>query len=457
MSVPPPVDESRVGKGEILAYGSGNFAEMMVFAPATTFVVFFYTDVAGIAAATVSTLLLISRAFDLLNPIAGILVDRTHNRFGKARPWLLWLAVPFGLCAVLLFSAPSLSPFGKVTYAFITYNLALTVLYPFIDVPFTALMSLITRDQHTRTTLNLSRMIQAQTGGLVSFAITLPLVKVFGGGAHGWQKAYIVFGTAATILLFICFLATKERVRPALAAISDTSFKDSASSLMRNRYWLLMGGIISVVFVMMGLYAANPYYCRYFLRDVDRFGPLMTAYQASLVAGMLAAGPIIKNLGKRKTGLLGVAVAVFGQLVMYLAPTSYAFVLAGTVIKALGISPLLGTLFAMVADSLEYGEWKFGIRAEGLAFGTIVLAAKMCIGLGNVLVGWLLGMAGYVNAAGIQAAPVLLAVKGLFLYLPLALLLTAGILLWTNKLEKQYSSIVAELTLRRDAAEHTRS
>ena len=446
------VNEGRPGVGEVLAYGSGNFAEMMIFNPATTFMVFFYTDIAGIAAATVATFMLISRAFDLLNPAVGVLVDRTRSRHGKARPWLLWMAIPFGATAVLLFTAPSFGPVGKVVFAFITYNLALTIIYPFIDVPYAALLSLITQDQQKRTSLSLSRMVQSQFGGMVSFAITLPLVKYFGGGARGWQSAFIVFGVIATSFLMFTFFMTKERVKPVSVKRVNVPLKDGINSLIRNKYWLLVAGLISTMFVMIGFFGGNLYYCRYFLHDVNKFGPLMTVYQIVLVCSMIFLGPPLKKFGKRKTALLGTVVAVSGQALMFLAPSSYAIVLAGTVIKAIGSAPLVGTLFAMVADTIEYGEWKFGVRAEGLAFGTIALAAKIFVGLGNVMVGWLLGITGYVNGAETQSASVLFAVKAMFLHIPLAILIFSGFLLWIYKLDDQYPSIVADLKLRRDAA-----
>ena len=444
--------DGRVGFGEIAAYGSGNFAEMMIFNPATTFMVFFFTDIAGIAAATVGMIMLISRVFDFLNPAMGLLVDHTRSRHGKARPWLLWMAVPFGLSAVLLFTVPPFGPTGKIVYAFITYNLALTLVYTLIDVPFSALLPLITRDQQKRTGLSLSRMVLGQFGGLVSFAITLPLVAVLGGGAHGWQSAFIIFGATATILLLVCFFFTKERVTSASAPKSHITAATAAASLLRNKYWLLLLGVVAIMFIMMGLFGDGPYYCRYFLGSVGRYSTLMTVYQGALVGGMLMASPLIKKMGKRSSALLGLGVSAAGQLLMFVFPCSYPLILTGTVIKALGFAPLVGTLFAMVADSIEYGEWKFNVRAEGLAFGTIALAAKISVGLGNVMVGWILGITGYKNGAELQSSSVLLGIKVMFLHMPLAVLIVAGFLIWIYKLDQQYPTIAAELRLRRNMA-----
>jgi len=159
-----PEETRSIGVGERLSYGVGQFAEQMVFTPATSFLVFFYTDVAGIAAAAAGAILLFSRILDLFNPVMGFVVDRTKTRCGKARPWLLWLAVPYGISAVLMFTVPDLGPMGKVIYAFLTYNLALTFLFTALDIPYTAMLPLITSDQHQRTLLSLFRMIFSTLG-----------------------------------------------------------------------------------------------------------------------------------------------------------------------------------------------------------------------------------------------------------------------------------------------------
>jgi GPH family glycoside/pentoside/hexuronide:cation symporter len=446
-------EASSLGFGEKLAYGVGNFAEQMVFNPAVTFMVFFYTDIAGIAATTVGTLMLFSRVFDLLNPAMGLVVDRTRSRYGKGRPWLLWFSVPFGICAVLLFTVPGLGPTGKIIYAFITYNLALTLIYTVIDIPYSAMLPLITSDQHQRTLLSLFRMTLAMIGVLVSFAITQPLVKFFGGGAPGWQRAFMVFGAAATVLLLVCFGGTKERVTPVSQEKASVPIRKALGTISRNKYWVLIASLAVALFLMMGLYGDNIYFCRYFLHNVDLFGPLMTMAQIALIVGMIAVGPLLKHMGKRNTALLGTGVAVIGQAIIFMAQGSFTTVVVGTVIKNLGASPLVGTMFAMVADTIEYGEWKFGVRTEGLTFGAMALACKISVGLGNVLVGWMLGLGGYVSGAAVQPASAMLAIKVMFLHLPMVLLLIVGLILWVYKLDKEYPSIVADLKLRRLAAQ----
>ena len=297
--------DSRVGVVEKLSYGVGSFAEQMVFNPATMFVVFFYTDVAGLAAATVGAILLFSRVFDLLNPILGLVVDRTRSRYGKGRPWLLWLAVPLGLSTVLMFTCPALGPVGKAIYAFITYNLAVNVIFPAIDVPYSAMLCLITSDEHERTVLSLFRMVLQNVGGLLSFGLTLAMVKYLGGGTLGWSRSFMVFGALATVFLLVCFAGTRERVAPVSRQEAPVSVKRALSSVLKNKYCLQIALLLIGVFMLLGLISSNIYYCRSILKNVEIMGPLMSAYQVSVIVGMICAGPLVKRLGKRNAVALG--------------------------------------------------------------------------------------------------------------------------------------------------------
>ena len=433
---------------ERLSYGVGNFAEVMIFTPATTFMVFFYTEVAGIAAATVGTILLISRVFDLFNPVMGLIVDRTNSRFGKGRPWLLWMAIPFGISTVLLFTVPPLGMTAKIIYAFVTYNLAATVVYAAIDIPYGAMIALETPSQNERTMLSVFRQSFSMAGMMTCFAITLPLVQFFGGGAQGWQRAFIVFGVVATTLLLVCFLGTKERLKPNRGSRAEAPVSVRVRALLSNSCWLLLTIAMVALFLMFGLFGDNIYYCRYILRNVNLFGPLMTISQLALIAGIVFISPFLQKLGKRNTALAGIGVAIVGQAIMFVAPANFNVVVIGTTVKSLGCAPLVGTMFAMLADTVEYGEWKTGLRDEGLSFGALTLINKMSVGLGAVLLGWVLGISGYRVGLDAQSASVLFAVKLMFLHLPLVLLIVMGIALWMYNLDKEYPCLIEELRLR---------
>jgi GPH family glycoside/pentoside/hexuronide:cation symporter len=449
---PATPETGQVGLGEKLAYGSGNFAAQMVFNPATAFMVFFYTDVAGIAAGVVGTMLLFSRFFDLLNPVMGMVVDRTHTRWGKARPWLLWMAVPFGLSAVLLFTVPNIGLQGRTIYAFITYNIVFSVIYTMQDTPYASLGALMTPDSHQRALINIWRMILANSGIIFSFMITLPLVAAMGGGAAGWQRAFICFGALATVLMLVCFRFTKERIKP-VRTQAAVPVKVGLKAMATNGYMILIMLLGVCLFITLGLYGANVYFCRYFLHDAERLGPLMTIQIAAQIAGMAVVGPIIKKFGKRNSTMAGLAISILGQLIMYIAPTSYLIVSIGTVVKGLGAAPMVGTMFAMVADTIDYGEWRSGFRTDGLTFGCFALMFKMSAGFGGAITGWVLGLGGYVAGAATQPASAMAAIRVLFLHIPLALYIVAGLIMWAYGLDGKYKKIHAELAVRRAAAQ----
>jgi len=445
-----PPETAHVSLGEKLAYGSGNFAAQMVFNPATAFLVFFYTDVAGIAAGVVGTMLLFSRFFDLLNPVMGMVVDRTHTRWGKARPWLLWMAVPFGLSAVLLFTVPNIGLNGRTIYAFITYNLVFSVIYTMQDTPYASLGALMTAEPHQRTLINIWRMVLCNSGIIFSFMVTLPLVAAMGGGAAGWQRAFICFGALATVLMLVCFRFTRERIKP-VSSHASVPVKAGLKAMATNKYMLLIMLLGVCLFITLGLYAANVYFCRYFLHDAERLGPLMTIQIAAQIAGMAVVGPIIKKFGKRNSTIVGLAISILGQLIMYIAPTSYLVVSIGTVVKGVGAAPMVGTLFAMIADTIDYGEWRSGFRTDGLTFGCFALVLKMSAGFGGAITGWVLGMGGYVAGAASQPESAMTAIRFLFLHIPLALYVLCGLIMWIYGLDGRYKVINAELVARRAA------
>ncbi len=440
----------KIGFGERFSYGLGDLANNVVFTGVGTFMVFFYTDVAGLAASVVGIVMLLSRFLDALTPVMGVVVDRTHSRYGKCRPWLLWMAVPFGLATVLLFTVPNLGPTGKVIYAFVTYNLAFTVIYTAINTPYGTLTALITQNQYERSMLNLTRMIMAMIGMIVINVVTLPLVSFFGSGPQAWQKTFMCFGVTAIILFLITFAGTRERVGADTREPKSVPLNIGLLALLHNKYWVLIAVLSIFIFINMpGLLGATIYFSRVFLGNAALVGPLMAALMAATLGGMFLLAPLIKRFGKRNTALAGTAVTVIGQLLLFYDPHSFMIVLAAMAVKGLGGSALMGTFYAMVADTIEYGEWKSGVRTEGLVYGAASFGAKLGTGLGAALIGWTLGMGGYIGGVAIQPHAAVLAIKYLFLQIPLALLVAQFILLLFYKLDKEYPSIVADLQQRR--------
>ncbi|MGF7032225.1 GPH family glycoside/pentoside/hexuronide:cation symporter [Paenibacillus mucilaginosus] len=439
------MDAAKVGFKEKLGYGLGDLASGFIWTAASAFLTFFYTDVVGLSAAAVGTLLLVARVFDGFVDIGvGALIDRTKSRHGKARPWLLWLAVPFGIAGVLMFTAPDLGPTGALVYAYITY-LIMNVIYSGINVPYGVLNSLITQDAYQRSVLNIFRMVMALVGAVLVTSLTMPLVAALGGGKTGWMSTFLIFGALSILLFLITFKTTTERVKPSVTQ-KDIPLKRGVKALFRNKYWALMVGFGIVFFTLNAAGSAvNVYYAQYVLKDASLVGILNIAGLVPILIGLFLVAPIIKKYGKRNAAFGGIIVMILGSLVMLIDPASLPVILTATVIKAIGTVPIMGTFFAMLADTVEYGEWKTGMRTEGLVYSAGSFGTKAGSGIGAALTGWILAWGGYVGGQEVQNDTTIAALQFLFIYLPVILCAVGLVILWFYKLDQKYQQIIDDL------------
>ncbi|GAA0399761.1 glycoside-pentoside-hexuronide (GPH):cation symporter [Paenibacillus motobuensis] len=430
---------------EKLGYGFGEMAGTLHLAAISTFLTFFYTDVVGISAAAVGTLLLVARVFDGFVDIGvGTLIDRTKSKHGKARPWLLWLAIPFGIASILLFSAPDLGPTGALAYAYATY-LIVNILYSGINIPYGVMNSLITQDTYQRSLLNIFRMLIGITGTLIISTMTLPLVEAFGGGKGGWLRTFTIFGSVSMILIFITFRSTKERVKPSVVN-KDIPLKRSIKALFRNKYWFMM----LLVMTCYGIYGAsgaavNVFYAQYILHNKDLVGLFGVLSLIPIVLGLLVISPVIKKFGKRNTMIIGLIISIIGSSIMIIDPVNLPIVITSLVIRSIGMVPVAASGYAMLADTIDYGEWKTGIRTEGLVYSAGSFGGKVGNGIGAALVGWLLAIGGYVGGQATISASASASIQFMFIYLPIIFNVILLIVLIPYKLDKEYPQIIEDL------------
>lgn len=434
---------------EKMGYGLGDFASNLVYSGIATFLIYYYTDMAGLAAATVGMILMISRILDAFVDIAmGIFVDKTKSKHGKARPWLMWMAIPFALSSVILFSVPDVSMTAKIIYAFVTYNIV-NIIYAAINIPYGVLSTLMTQDQYQRSVLNIFRTSSAIFGALFVSMATMPMVDKFGGGDLGWQITFGIYGVIAAIMFMIVFKTTKERVRPAVESQAQVSVKDSLRALTRNKYWFIVLLFMIVTYVNAGLAGVNVYFAQYILHDKDLIGIMTLVTMIPLIVGMIFVAPIIKKIGKRNAMLWGMGITVIGAIVVAIDSNNLTFVLIGGAIKALGMVPTTASTFAMLSDTIEYGEWKSGIRAEGLVYSAGSFGTKVGAGIGAGIVGVVLSIGGYVGSQDTQTAAALTSINALYIYIPIVLTIIQITLLMFYKLDKEYPQIIKDLEERR--------
>ncbi len=441
------VDEAyhKVSVKERLGYSLGDAASGLIFTGAATFLTFFYTDIIGLAAGAVGTLMLIARVLDAFFDVGvGAMVDKTKSKYGKARPWILWMVIPFALSGVLLFTVPDVGPGGALVYAYITY-MFMNMAYSAINVPYGVLNSLITQDAYQRSILNIFRMVGALVGALAVTFFTQPIVKAFGDGKHGWTMAFVIFSLIALVLFLITFSTTKERVKPTVSQ-KEIPFKQGISALFRNKYWGLMVIFAIIVFVNNGLGGGlNIYYAQYILKNAELVGLLGMAGLLPILLGLFVIAPFIKRYGKRNVAITGSFLMIAGAVIIAFNPESVPVVMTGLIIKAIGITPIIGTLFAMLADTVEYGEWKTGVRTEGLVYSAGSFGTKAGSGFGAAIIGWGLAIGGYVGGQDSISASATSAIHFMFIYLPIILSVVQIVILYFHKLDKLYPQIVSDL------------
>ena len=383
---------------EKVGYSLGDSAANFIFQTVMMFLMFFYTDVLGISGAIAGWIFLATRIWDAVNdPMMGAIADRTNTRWGKFRPWVLWSALPFGIIGVLMFTAPNLSPTGKIIYAFITYNLMMMI-YTVNNVPYCSLTGVLTGDSVERTGLSQYRFIFAMLATLVVQSFAMDLVRFFGKGddAKGFQLTMMVFCSLAVIFFFITFFTTKERVKP--DPKQKTSLKLDIKGLIFNPAWVAIVFLTVFIFIYLSLRGAmTPFYFKYYVGREDLLGRFNMLGMIVTLACIFLAKPLAVRFGKRNTFLVCLFMtAVFASAYLFIPRDAIAVMFILQIFVSGFYAPTIPMLWAMIADVADFGEWKTGRRATGMTFSATTFGLKMGLALGGALTGWLLSYYGYV-------------------------------------------------------------
>src|SRR5690625_2263297 len=436
---------------EKVGYGAGDLASNLLYAAIGSFLIFFYTDSIGISAGIIGTIMLFSRVFDGVTDIGmGLLVDKTSTKHGKARPWILWMAIPFALTAISMFTVPDVSTVWKIVYIVITYNL-FSLIYTAINIPYGVLNSLITQDAYDRSVLNIFRNFSATIGSMIIGVLTMPIVNAFGGEQSSWIMTFTIFSIAAALLFYFTFRTTKERVGAAVSGSKSTNVPlgKGLKALFSNKYWLIMVSLSIIGFMNLSISAGiGIYYAKYILGNEELIGVLTVAQILPTLIGLFLIAPIIKRFGKRNTMMIGLFVTMIGVIPILFNPENVWLVVVAIAIRGIGTAPVGGTIFAMIADTIEYGEWKYGVRTEGLVYSAGSFGTKVGSGLGAAILGWMMSFGGYIGSDAIQSEAAFFTIKFIAIAVPLILSIVQVILLSFHKLDKIYPKILADLEAR---------
>ncbi len=399
----------KVSLREKIGYGLGDAASSMYWKIFGMYLLFFYTDVFGISAAAAGTMFLITRVWDsLFDPVVGVMADRTESKWGKFRPYLLWVAIPFGLIGIFTFFTPDFSESGKLIYAYVTYSLMMMA-YSLINVPYASLLGVMSANGKERTALSSYRMVFAFGGSLLALWLIEPLVAFFSEKSTvqwGWTMAMVVFAAIAILFFWGCFAFTRERIK----AIEDKtqSLKNDLKDLLANKPWwiLLCAGVAALIFNSIRDGAAV-YYFKYYVGEnvtapsfLTSSLTLVTLYlllgQAANIVGVMAATPIANKIGKKSTFILAMALAGILSLLFYMAgKNDIILMLALQILISMCAGCIFPLLWSMYADIADYSEWRSGRRATGLIFSSSSMAQKFGWTIGGATTGWLLGYFGF--------------------------------------------------------------
>ena len=439
-----------------IAYGSGDVACNISFGVISTLLTLFYTDYAGISAATIGLVMLLSRVFDGVSDIImGYIVSHTKSKWGQSRPWILWSSIPFCLSIVLLFTVPQTTEMLQFIYIFVTYNFCTTICYTALNLPYGSLSAMMTRDSRERDMVSVFRMAMSPFGRILVGLFTMPMVKMFGDD----QKAFILTATLwsviALALLIFCFVKCEEKV--VIAAREQKKEKRSGKAtlkaLLTNQYfwavavlWMLQNSASGVIGIVL------PYYSKYIMHnDTWVYSVLYFAELFTMVVVVIICPVFMKKYGKRNIVLAGAIVAIFGQLLFMMNPYSFPVALASCIIRGIGAGPLNACVFGMMGDVVEFGQWKSKLRQESYNFAAGSVGSKIAPGITSALVTGLLTSSGYISSVGggaVQPQEALNAIVAILKFGPLIVWVLVLIVAFLYKLDKKYPKIMAELAER---------
>ena len=464
---------------EKVGFGLGDTASNILYQAWNFFLMIFYTDVFGIDAKVAAFMFLITRLWDMFNdPMMGMIADRTNTRWGKFRPYLLWMAVPFGVLSFAMFITPDWSQDMKIVYAYASYILA-TMAYTAINIPYSSMMAVITPNPKERTTLSQYRFFFAFMGQLLITTFTLPLAKLLGNNpadpgfnidlgysqALGYQMTMGLFGALSVVLLLITFLTTRERVAPPKE--QKTSFLEDLKNVSKNRPWLII--FVACIFWLIHNMIRNgmvAYYFDYvngegsnvlwsfsifsFKLDFNQTTTFLTVVTFGMIAGVLLCTPLKKYFDRKYVLIfITVGLALANAVFYWLPQDDFILLCVVNTLWAILAGALPVFLFAMFADVADYHEWKFKQRATGLVTAGIMFAIKLGVAIGGFLGLYLLGEYGYEKGAEITPE-IIDGIKFLFSVVPAIFILISGVLLFFYPVdEKLLETIELELNERK--------
>ena len=440
-----------------VGYGAGDIAGNCVYALLTAFMMIYLTDTIGLSMGIVSTLIATSKIFDGVSDFFfGRMIDKTHTRMGKARPWMLWPYIGCAITLVACFSIPTAwGQTAQYIFFFLSYTLLNAVFFTANNIAYASLTALITKNTSERVQIGSFRFIFAFATKIVIEAVTISAVARLGGGVTGWRIIAIIYAVVGLITNTLSVFSVKElpeadeEMEEERAEEHKLTFLQSFKLLLKNKYYV----IICCSYILTQLYASvigiGTYYAKYILGDEDRFSDLSLAINITMVVALTVLPYVIKKLGGMyKLNIWGYILAALGRVGVMAAAYmgSLPLMIAFTAVSTIGIAPLQGDLNALIACCSEYTTLTTGHRLEGMMYSCSSLGIKIGGALGTAICGWLLDAAGYIKNAAVQTPATVGMLNFLYLWMPVILCALVALLLVFLRVERANETLLAERT-----------
>jgi glycoside/pentoside/hexuronide:cation symporter, GPH family len=391
---------------EKFGYSLGDLAANFVFQALLALQLDFYTHTFGLTAAQAGTMtLVIGLGVAFLNPVMGVIADRTNTKWGKFRPWLLWTSLPFGVICVLTFTTPNISPGAKIVYAWTTYIL-LRIIYTMNNVPYASLNAVMTSDPDERNSISTYRQIAANSAGFIVASLAIPMVRFFGHGddARGYQYTMGLLSALSVIFFIVAFFSTKERIQP--DPQQKTSLSRDLADLFKNRPWIVL--FLATLFYFAAIVVRGnvmlPYF-RYVAGNVDLYSWFNGFGLAALLVGVACSTAVTRRMGKRFLFIASMTWSgLFSAALFIIPPHATITIIAAEALRQFSFGLSGPLIWSMMGDVADYGEWKTARRASGTVTAAVVFALWAGLALGGAVAGWILDLYGFVSKADLQSS-----------------------------------------------------
>ncbi|MFC1839244.1 MFS transporter [Thermodesulfobacteriota bacterium] len=431
-----------------LGFGANTFINMMY----GQYLPIFWAKIMLLPTAAMTVILFTSRIFDGVTDIfVGFMVNGTKSRYGKARPWLLWMALPGLISMSVLFYVPGLKGMVLIIYAFMTYNCVAFFISTALTIPITSLLSMITGDPEKQIKMNMLGMGVCTFFMVLSNWYVIRTIEWMGGGPQGYWRFFTLIALIAMGMHILTFRGTRERIVQSEARKAEKiSIMEVLKYCLANKWFI----VVTVFTAFMMLYPAfmgiNPFYMEYIMKNPDLIGPYTSVMYIALFITLVGASPIVPHIGKINAAFIGMFMQLVGNLLPLADTGSVPLLMVAAVLRGAGPALLLGINLTFLCDVVDYGEWKTGKRLEGIIFAGSSMGGKIGLGLGGAILSAMLTIGGYVGDAATQSQSTLNAITYTFTWwYSLGSIACTIILFFLRRLDKQMPQIRAELEERR--------